>query len=213
MSQRNKPPSIYRNLSVQRIRGKDCLPQTLITQFQYTTNIPYSSLSSPQIYVFRGNGCYDPDQSGVGSQPIGYDDMTNFYTSYEAYASKIEIEIYNAATAAVTLACVPATDTGSAVDYLTTKAMPLGRTVIAGPKGSGLEVKRLVNYCRTEHVLGTKPKSDKQLGALFSANPSSQWYWPVVLESADQATSVSVNLMIVITYYVILTGRKVMPNS
>lgn len=189
------------------------MPQTLITKFQYTTNIPYSSYPTPQIYVFRGNGPYDPDASGTGTQPIGFDAMTTFYGYYEVYASKIEVTLINEMTSSLTMAIVPAITTTDAVDFLTTKAMPLGKTIICGPKGSGSENKTLINYCRTFDVFGLKAGTDTDIGAAMTSNPTRQWYWPVVLESADQSSTITCNVLVVITYYVILSNRKVNLNS
>lgn len=43
---------------------------------------------------FRANGMYDPDISGVGHQPYGFDQLMAMYRRYEVLSSRIQVEIH-----------------------------------------------------------------------------------------------------------------------
>lgn len=42
-------------------------------------------------HFFRCNGLYDPDATGTGHQPIGFDQITTMYNRYMVYKAKIKV--------------------------------------------------------------------------------------------------------------------------
>lgn len=46
-------------------------------------------------YVFTANGLYDPNITGVGHQPMGFDQMMLFYEHYTVTKAKITVNFYN----------------------------------------------------------------------------------------------------------------------
>lgn len=75
---------LYGLTKVQRLTYTAPLTMNLV----YTTGV---------ISVFRANSIYDPDYSGVGSQPYGYDQMAALYGKYDVLSSTINV-IWNPAT-------------------------------------------------------------------------------------------------------------------
>jgi len=49
------------------------------------------ALGVPNAYVFTANGLYDPNITGVGHQPMGFDQMMLFYEHYTVGRSKITV--------------------------------------------------------------------------------------------------------------------------
>ncbi len=49
-------------------------------------------------YVFAANGLYDPDITGTGHQPMGFDQMMLFYYHYTVLYSKITVKYRNNST-------------------------------------------------------------------------------------------------------------------
>lgn len=43
-------------------------------------------------HVFSANGMFDPDVTGVGHQPLGFDEMTAFFDHYTVIGSRIRID-------------------------------------------------------------------------------------------------------------------------
>jgi len=44
-------------------------------------------------YVFRANSLYDPNVTGTGHQPMGFDQMCEFYQKFTVTASSIELHV------------------------------------------------------------------------------------------------------------------------
>jgi hypothetical protein len=49
-------------------------------------------------YFFQANGAYDPNITGVGHQPMGFDQIMLFFTSYTVVASEVLVTAYNTGT-------------------------------------------------------------------------------------------------------------------
>lgn len=59
-------------------------------------------------HFFRCNSLYDPDYTGVGHQPIGFDEYANLYKHYTVYGAKINVKLFSVGAAAApdTQVCV-----------------------------------------------------------------------------------------------------------
>ena len=47
---------------------------------------------TPVGYIFSANGLYDPDITGVGHQPVGFDQMGQMFDHYTVIAAKIRVD-------------------------------------------------------------------------------------------------------------------------
>lgn len=73
---------------------------------RYSTSVSLSSVSGAvTTWVFRANDCFDPDFTGTGHQPMGFDQMMIFYNHFCVTHSRIIVSFKSAAGAAGT-ACV-----------------------------------------------------------------------------------------------------------
>ncbi len=64
---------------------RSILPDRFRSRLKYTETISYSSSTGGIVgstNTFRLNGLYDPNTTGVGHQPYGFDQITPFYSSY-----------------------------------------------------------------------------------------------------------------------------------
>lgn len=65
----------------------------------YTNNtLSIPSTSAAVSYVYSANGLYDPDISGTGNQPMGFDQMMIFYDQYVVKRCVIEVTFRNFTT-------------------------------------------------------------------------------------------------------------------
>lgn len=64
-------------------------PPTTRARMRYVTTFDIANGYPQQLYKFRANGCYDPDITSTGHQPIGWDQWTQFYNHYVVVGSKI----------------------------------------------------------------------------------------------------------------------------
>lgn len=72
-------------------------PTSLRTMHRYAS---YNLIMSPGVtlaanYVFCANGLYDPDISGIGHQPLGFDQFTPIYDHYQVVKCRIIVDLVN----------------------------------------------------------------------------------------------------------------------
>lgn len=71
---------------------KNGVPNTMRTTLKYVgTRSITPPASGVYSHVFSANGCYDPDITGTGHQPMGFDQMMSVYKNYHVVASRISI--------------------------------------------------------------------------------------------------------------------------
>lgn len=89
------PRSVGRNVARRQAfpnRGNMPMPTTWITTHRYCQVVSLDpSQGVAAAWAFAANGLYDPDISGTGHQPMGFDQMTTFYNHYEVIGSKIRM--------------------------------------------------------------------------------------------------------------------------
>lgn len=78
-------------------------PRTLDLNFvmQSVQTLTESASGIGADYVFRLNSLYDPNSTGVGSQPIGYDEWSTLFLRSVVYKGQFILEFANAGTTAL----------------------------------------------------------------------------------------------------------------
>lgn len=64
---------------------------TMRYYFDYTEDISISQ----KVHLFRANGLFDPDETGIGHQPRGFDQYASFYNKYVVMSSKITVNAFS----------------------------------------------------------------------------------------------------------------------
>lgn len=71
--------------------------RTYITQHRYVQQVLLSAENITGLtgseYAWRLNSLYDPDFTGVGHQPLGFDQMVLFYNNYTVYKVNMTVKI------------------------------------------------------------------------------------------------------------------------
>lgn len=78
-------------------------PRTLNLDFvmQSTQTLTESAAGIGADYVFRLNSLYDPNSTGVGSQPVGYDQWASLFLRSVVYKGHFALEFVNGGTSAL----------------------------------------------------------------------------------------------------------------
>jgi len=163
--------------------------------------------------VFSGNSVFDPDVTGTGNQPVGHDQWSALYTRYRVLASAVRVA-----------ACTPAatTNASSLINLVVTPmnlanalsnadagaAQPYAkRAVFNGfyPQGLSSSPAQIYHQMTTAQMQGHNAEAviaDDENSATTAANPAQMWYWHILVEPVDRATSTNVTLEITIDYLV-----------
>jgi len=71
-------------------RGNMPMPMSWTTTHRYCAVVTFNPpAGTPSNWIFSANGLYDPDITGTGHQPMGFDQMMAFYNHYEVIGAKI----------------------------------------------------------------------------------------------------------------------------
>lgn len=186
----------------------------MITRLKYHDNIAINpAVNQCATHVFSCNGLFDPDISGVGHQPRGFDQLMALYDHFVGLGAKIRIHAGNADNTSAMVVGVAVLDTSTAstsVDYYMESGYVKTMIVKGGNEGAGT----LSLAVNPNKFLGrSHPLSDSQLKGNTSANPAEGAFFHVFAYSPDTAIDAGdVNLSVDINYQVALIEPKI-PNA
>lgn len=190
------------------------MPDKLLVKIPYTTGLNLTGTGVAAVRTFSGNSCFDPDVTGVGSQPFGFDQWSAFYSKYRVYGSSIKVLARANYVAAdpnkmFMLVVIPTTYETVDTNYVDITGEPYVKTKVLPNSNAGYPC-TIKSYMSTRKIFGvTRAQSaDTDYAALNTASPSIQWYWQVV---CDEATSAAINpdclIYVKIMYYVEFFSR------
>lgn len=198
---------------------KDVIPQMYFGKFTYYSDLVNSaSTTSPGVHNFSANSLFDPDQTGTGHQPRGFDQLKLLYNRYKVYAVNIKLTA-QLASGANSLGVVgvrffneDAITTFSVSDM---KENPRAWTV---KSIDGQHNKIIINkYSKLYKIAGLSKKQwDADVlnyGAGTGASPTYQPRITVSWSDIDESTSFTPAWSAVITYYAVLWDRVHLAES
>lgn len=197
--------------SISKRRQPGLVPDETWVKLKWTYYAVFNNTgtgNSNMINVFRGNSPFDPDQTGVGSQPLGYDQWSAFYSQTYTAASKISIDLWNT-SANINGQLITVIPTETAYTNATIITNPISQQPYAITKGmlpvaNGYGNRTKIRaYMTTNKMYGQRQtENDDQFQANTGANPAAQWFWNVVLESINGTINVCQSCGIIkLTYY------------
>lgn len=172
-------------------------------------------------YLFRCNSIHDPNQSGVGHQPLGHDQYANFYKRYTVVGAKITVRFVGGTVSGSTVdpnaitnvGITTIDDTGSSI-IQPTEFMENNRTTygLIQPQRPSHTITK---YFSAKEFFGIKNVvDDDTLSAPFGSNPQNGalWqlkFWPDPNGQSDRR--VACNVMI--QYVCVLRERMPIGGS
>lgn len=189
------------------------LPLRFRNTLPYYQQINFTAVTTPQVYVFRGNAPFDPDQTGTGTQPVGWDNFLTFYETSFCVGSRIEVTVINNMTVPLQYAICPTTQSSTISTYDQTRYYQrfVKRGFVDGTGRGSQSCKSIVSEMAVLQFL--QQPYDRDFEATGQANPSKQFYWSFAMQSADQASPISCILQFKILYDTIWHDPKVVALS
>jgi len=152
--------------------------------------------------TIRGNGMYDPDQTGTGHQPRGFDQIAALYNYYCVTASSIRVRFSSAAAGNGVLIGLQADATVATAPVSTTvtefmESFPYN--VLCSNTDGSQSVVQLTDK-RTTRAMSSTPVPDSENTSAVTTNPANEWYWKIVVFNANPTSSVTGSLFVDIWY-------------
>jgi len=191
------------------------------------------SMTTSNVYQFSANGCYDPDITSTGHQPMFFDNYAALFKRYTVHKSSISVTVVNHAvnTATWNGTSVTTTPNYSYRLFILNDGTNGVTTEFPGTMSIGIEegnsnmkwryvspslngrLPRLKSKQVPYRFLGLS-KGDDTLSANTNANPNNASYYYVGIASADGVTNPpAVYLSVTITYYVKFFDREIIQTQ
>lgn len=154
---------------------------------------------------FIANGLFDPDISGSGHQPMGFDQMMAVYTTYTVIRSTITVTgIPEVAGACLGLYLSP--DTTSITDPIRLIENGLMRVIHLGPSsGENNRMNSVSLSCDVPAYFGRPPQirtilNDDNLSGTAAANPFEGVYFGVMAFCFYSSAAIVIDYDVMLTY-------------
>lgn len=190
------------------------LPLSLGVKLRYhsITSITSGGAGFTSVHVFRANGLYDPDISGIGNQPRGFDQLMTMYSHYVVTGAKISVNFSQQAAslypqATIIGICVKRDAVTSVLPQDYTEDSTRVMTHMPGSAANQDAADRtLTMYCPIAKFLGrSNLMSDPDLKGTTAANPVEQADFHVFACPVSSSTTMNtLSLSVMIEYYATL---------
>lgn len=196
---------------VVNVRTAIGFPDSEVAKIRYSDQITITGSTYAQ-YTFRGNSVFDPDESGIGHQPMYFDQYAAVYSKYKVVASSCKVTVANYdATAAVVAVLVPSSEIVTITSYAIAMEQPYAKRTELIPISTRQGVKCTVkSMMTTQRMLGlTKAQlADDDYSASTGSSPLSLWYWNIAFLDDN---AVGVHILVDLEYSVVFYDRRA-PN-
>lgn len=138
--------------------------------------------------ILGGNTLYDPGAATGSQQPLGFDQLSQLYSYYRVFASKLSIAVFANTSSATTNIMA------SIVPYVTNSPLASGYNYIDQPyaRYGYAQIYRnplkISNFMTTKKIWGETDLHDHNYYATTGANPGNLWYWHVNANNIDGST-------------------------
>ncbi len=193
------------------------IPNTRLVKHRYIDNDVYlnsTSGGSPASYIFSANGMFDPDITGVGHQPLAFDEMTTLYNHYTVVGCKITYTIVSQDNGYAHVVAVKlSTDTTPTSDMENLLENGKCRWAIL-PRADGGVVSKLTLRVNPNKFLGiSKPMSEDDLKGTAAANPAKQAYLQLSCGPLQPVDTYGVRGQVTIEYTAVWSSPKLLTES
>lgn len=187
-------------------------PTSKVALLRYSDTTTLTTTSGIlQNYNIRANGCFDPNATGIGHQPMGWDQWTTAYNHYVVLGAKITCNwsLNGTGTASNSVVgCYLADDVSTAYTtyggFIESKRGTHRFCVV--PRNT---VKTTSNYSAKKffNVKDVKDNLDR-IGAVVTADPSDQAFFICWAQPLDQTTTEVIRLVYTVEYLVSFSEPK-----
>lgn len=177
------------------------MPDRLRTKLWYDfLQYPLMAAASSGALNIGGNDAYDPDRSGSGHQPMGFDQLTSIYDRYVVTGSRVRITLLST-DKGITLGLIPSTDTGTPSSLNNLLENPYSKH-LAIPSSYPCVLNHSFSSAKIWGVSESTIIQDDTYHARYNASPTRPWYWLVKAGTFDGSTTATVYVNIRVSYIV-----------
>jgi len=197
-------------------------PASTDLKFTYYDQVGLDATSgTPAHYLFSANGMFDPDITGTGHQPLGFDQWLGlFYNAFCVYKSEIKVTFMsqNAAGSGQAVCLVGLIADSSVTAAVTTiREQPTYVAKQLGSIGSGKDTITITKKCDVAQFFGLGRKelyADSTHRGTSSANPADTVLYDIVVSANNASVNPdNVVVLVEVIFWAHLTERRQLAAS
>lgn len=165
-------------------------------------------------YIWSTNSLYDPNASGVGHQPMFYDQLGAIYNHYTVIGSRVRFRFVPSGNNVVPYRIVTYIndDTGITPGTIAAMAEQNSARVTIVPMAPS-NANTLILRWSAKKAMGRSVLANDALGAAVGANPAEQQYFTFALQPMDGSSTIVGYLMAEIEYIALWKELKDIETS
>lgn len=190
---RRKQPTTLINRSLTPFASR------FITRMKFS-QIALFSTTNGYTQVMNLNSVYDPNRTGIGHQPYGFDQLSAIYNRYRVIACSYVVHAYNGTTP-IRFGVLPSNEIPAIGDMNEVCENPRSRFAIQLPNGSTQAVKGSVSIPALMGRTKAQYMADDRFQAAVTANPAELALLNIYAQSLANV-NVDVNVTVTLQYTV-----------
>lgn len=195
-------------------------PRCKLARLRYCTVIVVDApVGSTTNYNFLANDLYDPDATGAGHQPLGFDQLMAYYDHFTVLGSMISVRVTPSAGSALTpgLMGIALSDNGAAVSSASSVSHLLegrqtGRNVRWIGDRDRMSSDTITKKFSHKHFF-CKPSHGSEFKGSASGSPSEKAYYEVFVASINGNDPSAMALTVTIDYIALFSEPKELSQS
>lgn len=207
-----------------RVMARDPFPPSRRYSLSYGNVFSLSGSGTGNVYgtaqSYRLNSLFDPDLTGSGTQPYGYDQITPIYNLYKVLRATVELDAENTSTSAgtLTLCVVPSavslpTLAAANVDAFLDKPFCWSSSIGAVDANGPLKFRQSFDIGALDGLTPLQFHADKgDYSASITANPAAQVRLTMAVAPATSAALIA-NVKVRITFDCVFWDRTILAQS
>lgn len=219
-ARRRRPRVSKRVIRSNPLKNHNGFPKSYTSTHRYVTEVSLngSATGIGAINLYSANGMYDPDVSGIGHQPMGFDELSSIYDHYCVIGSKIKITPYITGTSVQTkvyfaVYLQDSTITTHIDNFTNAQEQQKGKFLLVG-QNNGVSPQRSIYKTFNLKYFGSRGKtSNSTLNGDAASNPLEQAYFAVAAYGVQATDPLSVQALVEIDYITVWTEKRMMVGS
>jgi len=204
-----------RRFSVRKQTILEGFPKQKLVKLRYVEQVSLDpGLGSYAVSEWRANSVFDPNLSGVGHQPMGFDQWSQIYERYVVCGSKINVQFAPITVGSVapgfygismygTAGQLVATYPGNLDSVMESKLSGKVHTMAGNFNSAATPTQLSRNFSAKKFFGKSNVTDDTDIGATISANPTNQAYFGVWYGTSGGNDPGIANFKVMIDYIVL----------
>ncbi len=198
----------YSKPSVGRLYMANVAPDAMVLKLRYPQIL---TVSTGVLFFnsFRGNGPFDPDSTGGGQQPGGFDQWASLYSRYRVTSCSIELQIVNESPTVTCVTLFPTLTNATPSNYQNATVIPYKRQVLVAGSG-GRNTSYIKSYMSTAKITGLTEAAilaEDDFQSPTGTLPLQEWFWGIFVNQLDATTALDLLMTVNLTYYIRFEDR------